>query len=71
VTFARVSNSRCTSHLLWFRSLFRQGRALAFPCDAQGRVDMDTLSERARSNYLFARTSIGREFFLPSVELCD
>jgi hypothetical protein len=32
---------------------------------------MDTLSERARDNYSFARTSVGREFFLPSVELCD
>ncbi len=30
-----------------FRSLFDEGRALAFPCDAQGHVDMDTLSPRA------------------------
>ena len=69
MTVARVSTSRCASHVLWFRSLFREGLAFAFPCDAHGRVDMDTLSERARNNYLFARTSVGREFSVPSVEL--
>ena len=40
---------------LRFDSLFQEGRALAFPCDAHGRVDLDGLSERARSNYFFAR----------------
>ena len=39
----------------------------AFPCDAQGRVDMDGLSERARANYLFARAMVGRELAQPSV----
>lgn len=44
-----------------FMSLFMQGRGLAFPCDAQGQVDLDGLSERARNNYLFARAMVGRE----------
>jgi hypothetical protein len=52
---------------LRFQSLFNEGRALAFPCDAAGHVDMDTLSERARHNYLYARTVIGREFSMPAV----
>ena len=52
---------------LRFQSLFREGRGWAFPCDAQGHVDLDTLSERARCNYLFARTVIGREVDLPRV----
>lgn len=52
---------------LRFRSLFQEGRALAFPCDAQGHVDMDSLTERARHNYLYARTVVGREFATPSV----
>ena len=52
---------------LRFRSLFDEGRALAFPCDAQGHVDMDTLSPRALRNYLYARTVVGREFFMPAV----
>lgn len=55
-------------HELRFQSLFDDGRALAFPCDAQGRVDLDTLSERARRNYFFARGLVGRDFAFPSVQ---
>ena len=51
-----------------FQSLFDAGRALSFPCDAQGRVQMDDLSERARNNYLYARAVIGREFAAPAVQ---
>lgn len=50
-----------------FRSLFDEGRALAFPCDAEGHVPMDELSERARCNYLYARAVVGREFFVPEI----
>ncbi|WP_295640214.1 hypothetical protein [uncultured Methylibium sp.] len=53
---------------LRFRSLFDDGRAYAFPCDAAGHVDMDGLSERARHNYLYARTVIGREVAMPAVQ---
>jgi hypothetical protein len=53
---------------LRFQSLFNEGRALAFPCDSAGRVDMDTLTERARHNYLYARTVVGREFATPAVQ---
>ncbi len=53
---------------LRFRSLFDEGRAYAFPCDAAGHVDMDGLSERARLNYLYARTVIGRELAMPAVQ---
>jgi hypothetical protein len=52
---------------LRFQSLFDDGRALAFPCDEAGHVDMDALSERARHNYLYARAVIGREFSMPAV----
>jgi hypothetical protein len=50
-----------------FASLFREGRALAFPCDACGNVLLDLLSERGRSNYFFARALVGREYATPSV----
>jgi hypothetical protein len=50
---------------LRFQSLFDEGRGLAFPCDATGRVDLDSLSERARNNYIGARALIGREFTMP------
>ena len=52
---------------LRFGSLFDEGRALTFPCDAQGRVQLDALSERARANYLYARAVVGREFATPAV----
>lgn len=52
---------------LRFDSLFTEGRGLAFPCDAQGHVDLDALSERARCNYLYARAVVGREFLTPAV----
>ena len=56
---------------LRFQSLFNEGRALTFPCDAQGHVDMDALSTRARDNYLYARTVVGREFATPAVQACQ
>jgi hypothetical protein len=55
---------------LRFRSLFDQGRALAFPCDERGRIDLDALSPRARNNYFYARTVVGREYFMPAVCPC-
>jgi hypothetical protein len=58
-------STRC--YELRFRSLFDEGRAYAFPCDAAGHVDMDALSDRARLNYLYARTVIGREVAMPAV----
>jgi hypothetical protein len=53
---------------LRFASLFDQGRGYAFPCDAEGHVDMDTLSARALTNYLCARTLIGRDYAAPRVQ---
>jgi hypothetical protein len=54
-------------HALRFASLFHPGRALSFPCDAAGRVDLDALGERARANYLYARAVVGREYATPEV----
>ena len=50
-----------------FPSLFSEGRGLAFPCDRDGCVDLDHVSERARNNYLFARAMVGRDFAYPIV----
>lgn len=63
-----MTPSRAASHELRFRALHDAGRGYAFPCDAAGRVDMDALSAPALRNYLYARTVIGREFFMPAVE---
>ncbi len=53
---------------LRFRSLLHEGRAFVFPCDAQGLVDMDSMGLRMLNNYLYARSVIGRELALPSVQ---
>lgn len=50
-----------------YQSLFSAGRALSFPCDAEGQVQMDSLSDRARDNYLYARAVVGREYAYPSI----
>jgi hypothetical protein len=53
---------------LRFPPLHGTGRALSFPCDASGSVQMDSLSERARNNYLLARALTGRDYGWPSVQ---
>ena len=50
-----------------FLSLFTEGRAMAFPCDAAGHVDLDVLPERGRLNYLYARAMVGREYAPPAI----
>ena len=51
-------------------SAMRDGRrGLAFPCDADGRVDIDSLSEAARNDYFYARAVVGRDFNRPSVQM--
>ncbi|MDM0110051.1 hypothetical protein QTH97_34470 [Variovorax sp. J22R24] len=57
-----------TAFEIRFQSLFHEGRALAFPCDSHGVVNLDEMGERARNNYLFARGMIGREFAMPFVQ---
>ena len=57
-----------TAFEIRFQSLFHEGRALAFPCDACGAVDLDAMGDKARCNYLFARGMIGREYAMPVVQ---
>jgi len=63
-----VQQTRAAGFLLCFRSLFHTGRGFAFPCDELGQVNLDDLSDEARSNYLYARAMIGREVAAPAVE---
>ena len=53
---------------LRFQSLTGTACVYSFPCDAAGNVNLDTLSERERNRYLYARAVIGREFSLPQKE---
>lgn len=45
-----------------YPGLFDPGRGFTFPCDAQGCVKLDRLSERARVDYLFARATVDFDF---------
>jgi hypothetical protein len=64
---AAMNKSGPMHYELRFQSLFSEGRALAFPCDEGGHVELDALSDRARLNYLYARAVVGREFHAPAV----
>jgi hypothetical protein len=63
-----MTDPQLKKYELRFISLFDSGRGFAFPCDPQGRVDLDRLSERARNNYLYARAVVGRELAVPAVQ---
>ena len=52
---------------LRFSALVQGVQDCCFPCDALGRVDLDTLSERERNTYFFARIVTGHEFAPPRV----
>lgn len=60
--------TQSASYEIMFRSLYREGRGFAFPCDARGQVNLDDLSDFARNSYLYARALVGREFAAPSVQ---
>jgi len=60
--------AQATAHELRFDSLFHPGRGVTVPCDASGRVDMDTLTERLRNAYLAARAMVGRDYACPRVQ---
>lgn len=66
-----LSPAMMSTHLLRFTSLFHPGRALSFPCDARGHVELDDLGDRARDNYLYARAVVGREYATPEVVHAD
>jgi len=60
-----------SSHEIRYTLLADADRSLCFPCDAEGHVPLDELSERARANYLYARAVVGREYGFPSVTVAE
>ena len=62
--------SHCT-HLLRFKPLHHAGSGVAFPCNGAGQVPLDELSDRVRTEYLYARAVMGREYGRPLVETCE
>lgn len=64
---AAVQTAHSAGFELRFQSLFSEGRAMSFPCNEVGSVNMDKLSERARDNYFSARALVGRDYAYPVV----
>lgn len=62
-----ATSAGATGYEIRFQSLFHAGRAVSFPCDAQGRVRLDALSERARQSYLRTRDLVGHDYAAPAV----
>jgi hypothetical protein len=60
-------DSSLTRFELRFQPLRDSGQGYSFPCDPRGLVDLDQLSDRARTNYLYARAVVGRELSFPAV----
>lgn len=52
---------------LRFQPLTAGGASYSFPCDDAGWVEMDRLSDRERTTYLFARGSVGYALAAPTV----
>lgn len=53
---------------LRYRSYFDPEAGFAFPCDERGHVELDSLTDRIRNNYLYARAMVGKELDAPHVE---
>lgn len=52
---------------LRYQSLTEGGTSYSFRCDEAGVVEMDRLSARERTTYLFARGSVGYALAAPTV----
>lgn len=52
---------------LRFEPLRHASRGFAFPCDAEGQVALNDMSDRLRDNYFYARAVVGNELSWPFV----
>ena len=65
---SRLAECRAHGFHLRFRPLRAGVGDCSVPCDAQGHVDLDRLSDDLRHDYFFARTLVGCSFARPAVE---
>jgi hypothetical protein len=64
---AKIESNRCAGYELRFQPLVHDSPVFVFPCDPEGHVDMDALSDADKLDYLYARVLVGREFAAPDV----
>ena len=63
-----TSATLADTYELRFAALEGGAHGVAFPCDAQGHVNLDALSDTSRNAYLYARAVVGAVFARPAVE---
>jgi hypothetical protein len=64
-----MNESATSQFQLCFKPLSASSSGFVFPCDPNGLVDLDRMSERARNNYFYARAMMGKEVAYPAVEV--
>lgn len=62
-----MNHTACAQYELRYEPLFDSGRGFSFPCNQAGQVDLDSLSDRDRLDYLYARAMVGLELAPPAV----
>ena len=67
MAYSVSDGARTSQFVLRFKSLVDPGRALSFPCDADGHVDLDALGDQTLDRYLYARTVVGGQLSMPAV----
>lgn len=69
MSIASTSVTDTALYELRFQSLFHTGRACSFPCDVNGEVCRDAMSERALLRLAEVEASVGIDFATPAVQL--
>lgn len=57
------------AYSLFFGSMFVDGRGYAFPCNADGRVALESFSATLRRSFADAQRRVGRELRAPVVRV--
>lgn len=56
-------------HVLHYQSLSLAERSYDFPCDGEGHVQLDELTEPQRNDYFYARVVVGNSLAAPHVSI--
>jgi hypothetical protein len=65
---SEMADTHSGRYELCFHPLFSATHGFRFPCDQCGQVNLNSLSDRMRNNYFYARAMVGRELDVAVVE---
>ena len=52
---------------LIFSSVYDPGHRFAFPCNKEGEVNLNEITESMKLSYYYCKTLVGREFTHPEI----